>query len=66
MTESSIPACAAAVAAPIWKLCPEYLAVGMPACVSACQTAETNLSQVRGFPSLKMKRGPSDEGRTAI
>lgn len=62
MTESSMPAWVAAVTVPRRKLYIQCIlnTLGMPACVSACLTAETSLSQVRGLLFLNMNRGPSD------
>lgn len=52
-TESWMPAWAAAVAAPILKLLPEYPCVGIPICARPDRIPSTNL----GLPSLKWKKG---------
>ena len=58
MVESSIPACAAAVAAPILKLCPAYRNWSRPIWANTFRTAVTNQLFVKGLPSWNWKKGP--------
>ena len=58
MVESSTPAYAAAVAAPIQKLCPAYRDWSIPMWPNTSQRAMTNHLFVRGLPSRKWKKGP--------
>ena len=65
IVESGTPASAAAVAAPIRKLCPEYPAVEMPARDSADRTISTKRDFVKGTPSAVQKKAPWAEPRRA-
>ena len=56
--ESGKPANAAVVAAPIQKLCPEYLESSTLAKRNAAQTAEANLARVKLLLSSKWEKGP--------
>ena len=60
ITESGTPACDAAVAAPIRKLCPEYPVNGIPALVNTSRTRSTNWALVKGEPSARRRNAPGD------
>ena len=60
--ESSMPALAAEVAAPVRKLWPEYKDATMPASVRTSRTRAINRGFVNGEPSLKQKNGPGANG----
>ena len=63
--ESSTPLAAAVDATPILKLCPANWDACIPATVRADRTFATNKSLDNGVPSLKVKKGPGEEPRTA-
>ena len=65
MSESSIPTAAAAVAAPILKLWPEYLDASTPDAPRASRTCFTSPSLVSGVPPANLKNGPCDRPLTA-
>ena len=58
--ESSRPACAAAVAAPIRKLCPANCSSGRPRSWRACLVICKHFALVKAVPSQKMKKGPGE------
>ena len=58
ITESSIPCCAAVVAAPILKLWPAYLDASMPICVKASLNLRIKRVFVRGTPFSSWNSGP--------
>jgi len=58
IVESSMPAWAADVAAPILKLWPAKLSCGRPRAWRACLILKVNTDLVRGCPFLKRKNGP--------
>ena len=64
IVESSIPALAAAVAAPIRKLCPAKLLYGRPTAIRASLTLATNLGFVKGDWLANLKNVPLLEPRT--
>ena len=59
ITESSIPAPAAAVAAPIWKLCLAKFSSGKPRACIAFHILDVKVDLVKGVPFLKLKNGPA-------
>ncbi len=59
MVESSIPALAAAVAAPILKLWPAKFSYGRPTACSAALISWVKLAFVSGLLSLNLKNGPA-------
>ena len=59
IVESSIPAFAAAVAAPIRKLWPAKLMYGSPTASSALRISCVNFGFVKGWPFWNLKKGPS-------
>ena len=65
MVESSRPARAAAVAAPILKLCPANCSCGSPSAWSAFRTSVTNRGFVNGFP-FALKNGPGSVPRATM
>ena len=58
IVESSRPTFAAAVAAPILKLCPAKFMYGSPILRRASLIDEENFALVRGVSSLNLKKGP--------
>ena len=66
IVESSIPARAAAVAAPIRKLWPAKCWYGRPPACSASRTWWVNFAFVRGSPFANLKNGPASVPRIAI
>ena len=66
IVESSIPALAAVVAAPIRKLCPAKLLYGRSAASKAVLTCCVNFALHNGFPPLNLKNGPGVAPRIAI
>ena len=65
IVESGRPACAAADAAPMRKLCPLNDETSRPAEESAVRTAVTKVSSDRGAPELSKNNGPGVDGRIA-
>ena len=63
ITESRMPALAAAVAAPIWNLWPEIPADRMPAFRRALLTLPTKWAFVSSESSSQRKKGPTAEPR---
>ena len=59
IVDSSSPALAAAVAAPMWKLWPAKWLYGSPASWSIALICSVNLALVRGVLSVNWKNGPS-------
>ena len=66
ITESSIPALAAAVAALMRKLCLAKFCSGWPVALRASLTLLVNKDFVSGWPSWNWEKGPSLEPRIAI
>ena len=65
IVESSTPANAAVVAAPIRKLCPAYWPWGTPRVTNILRISPTNVFFRRGFPAASMNRGPGRSPRLA-
>ena len=66
MVESSMPALAAVVAAPIWKLCLANWDSGSPIACNGALTYCVKVAVVSGFPYLNLKNGPWSTPRTAV
>ena len=66
MDESEMPACAAAVAAPIRKLCLLNKETSRPAEERVWRTAETSICRDKGSPDLSRKSGPGVGGSTTL
>ena len=58
IAESSTPAKAADVAAPIRKLCPAYWSAGNPSVIRIFRSSDTKVAFDIGFPSDPLKKGP--------
>ena len=66
MVESSRPACAAAVAAPILKLCPACLSCSKPTADRAFLISAIKRPFVSGLPFLSRKNGPGESPLSAV
>ena len=64
IVESSMPARAAEVAAPMRKLCPAYSSCGRPREERTARTCCTNHDFVTGDPCVVMKKGPARSWRS--
>ena len=66
IVESSMPARAAEVAAPMRKLCPAYSSCGRPREERTARTCCTNHDFVTGDPCAVMKKGPARSCRSSM